>query len=399
MTAEPGPGGPRSLYVHLPFCERRCHYCDFAVQVGGLALQGPYVEALLHELATLARAAPPARGLDTVSLGGGTPSLLPLSLLSQLLEGVQASLGVASGAEVTLEANPSDLSPALARAWRDLGVNRVSLGVQSLDDRTLRWLGRNHDRRAAQLALEALLEAGLANLSCDLIYSVPDQPAEAFEASLERVLAMGVPHLSCYELTVEPKTELWHRVHLGQVRPPSDDAALAQMRLAERTLARAGLRRYEVSNYARPGFESRHNLAYWRGHAWLAAGCGAHGFLDRNSAARLGLGGGRPGTAVRYWNRRSARSYIRQVADLGHGRQGHEELGAADLRLERLACGLRVRSGARLDGPGQRQRARELADLGLLRLHRGRAAPSDRGWELVDAIALELARAAEAGAA
>ncbi len=393
MSAEAVAGPPRSLYLHLPFCARRCPYCDFAILVGGESLREPYVAAVLRELDSLSPAARRGAPLRSLYLGGGTPSLLPPPLLERLLVAVRQRFGLAPGAEVTLEANPEGITPGLVRDWLSLGINRLSLGVQSLDDPTLRWLGRNHDAAAAEAALATARAAGVGNLSCDLIFAVPSRPASSFGASLSRLLCFQPEHVSCYELTVEPGTELGRDVARRRRPAPSEGDFLEQRRLAREMLAQAGLRRYEISNYARPGHESRHNLNYWQGGAYLAAGCGAHGLLDRDSALALGWELAPETVGVRYWNLRAASTYVARVRSEGQGRRGWEPITAAQHRLELLACGLRLGRGTRLGGAAQLARARQLSALGLIRLRGDRAVATERGQEVLDRVTLELAAA------
>lgn len=393
MIAELDQGPARSLYLHIPFCEMRCPYCDFAIQVGGGALQQPYVDAVVTELDWLAQAGSVPGGLETVYLGGGTPSLLEPVLLEKLLLAVQDRLGIAPGAEVTIEANPAGLTKELARSWLGLGINRLSLGVQSLDDRALAWLGRNHDGAGAEAALAAALAAGFQNVSCDLIYAVPGQSAAAFASGLVRLMRHRPQHVSCYALTVEPSTPLARAVAAGRVAGPREEDFLEQHRVAREVLEGCGLRQYEVSNYARPGSESRHNLAYWQGKHYLAAGCGAHGFLSRDGATRLGFSLTPDAVGVRYWNLRSAVTYIKRVVAQGNGRRGHEVLDPDQRQLEQLACGLRLRSGIELSGPGQLAQASRLAQLGLLAISGQQVSATPRGIEVLDRLVLELVTA------
>jgi len=380
----------RNLYLHIPFCDTRCPYCDFAIHIGGDHLHQAYVEAVIRELEFLAAGGRPEDGLDTVYLGGGTPGLLAPSLLEQLLAAVVQRFGIAQGAEITIEANPTGLTEELARTWLDLGINRLSLGVQSLDDRALRWLGRNHDSETAAAALDAAIRAGLENISCDLIYAVPVQPTSVFATGLQRLLGSSPQHVSCYELTVEPATPLARSVAKRLVSAPRERDFLEQHRLAREILEQAGLRQYEVSNYARPGHESRHNLSYWQGRHYLAAGCGAHGFVDLAAAGGLRLPIDVGAVGVRYWNLRSAATYVKQVDALGHGRKGHEAIDCAQAELERLACGLRLRTGVELNVPGQLKQAERLAQLGLLTIAGQRVVATPRGFEVLDRLTLEL---------
>jgi oxygen-independent coproporphyrinogen-3 oxidase len=386
LTAE----SVRSLYLHIPFCESRCPYCDFAIRVGGEELHSAYVEALVRELDWLGSGIRPGVGMDTVYLGGGTPGLLPPALLGRLLEAVDQRLGISRVAEVTIEANPSGLTEGLVRRWTALGINRLSLGVQSLNDRSLRWLGRNHDRADAEAALRAVRRSGLENLSCDLIYAIPGETGREFELGLRELLCYQPQHLSCYELTVEPSTPLARWVASGRVAGTSEQDFLEQHRLAREVLGGAGLPQYEVSNYARPGWQSRHNLVYWRGQHYLAAGCGAHGFLDSASAQRLGLEVA-PGAGVRYWNHRNATTYVGSVAARGNGVRGQEVVSSEQHELERLSCGLRLREGVDLSRSSQLTQAHQLVELGLLTLTGPRAVATPKGEEVLDSLALELA--------
>ena len=385
MTADPGP--PRSLYLHVPFCSRRCPYCDFAIHVGGDHLQERYTQAVLTEIGRL----PSGSGLDTIYFGGGTPSRLQPRLLGRLLESIRSQFAVAPGAEVTIEANPEDMTESLARAWVQLGVNRLSLGVQGLDDGTLAWLGRGHDAARAESAIEAAQRAGFDNLSCDLIYAVPGQDTRVLERGVRRLLAHEPAHVSCYELTVEAGTPLQRQIRSGRRRGPEVEEFLEQRRLLGALLGEAGLEMYEVSNYARPGQQSRHNLAYWNGSAYLAVGPGAHGFLAAREGSALGL---EPrGAALRYWHLRDTATYLRAVEAGGNGWRAHEWLGESDLELERLACGLRLSRGAKLHSRAALDKARELAGMGLLVVGQQTVRATPRGFEVLDRITLELAAA------
>lgn len=398
MTAELDRGAALSLYLHIPFCDKRCPYCDFTIHVGGDQLHRAYVEAVVTELAGMAPAGPGPIGLETVYLGGGTPSLLAPALLERLLTAVQQRFRISPDAEVTIEANPAGLSEELARSWLAVGINRLSLGVQSLDDRALRWLGRNHDSATAEAGIEAAHRAGFQNLSCDLIYAVPEQPTSVFESGLRRLLLHAPQHVSCYALTVEASTPLARAIDRGQVLGPREQDFLEQHRLARELLEGSGLSQYEVSNYARPGCESRHNLTYWQGAHYLAAGCGAHGFVDPDGAAQLGIPIGPESVGVRYWNLRSAVTYVRQVAAIGHGRRGHEALDRDQRRLELLACGLRLRAGIELLEAEQLVEASRLARMGLLTVCGDRVSATPLGIEVLDRLTLELAASHPEGA-
>ncbi len=389
MTAEDCPAPPRSLYVHLPFCRRRCAYCDFAIAVSGPDLQDRYLDALLGELHSVSRSAAAVEPLQTVHLGGGTPSLLGPERLERLIEAVAAGFSLAEGCEVTLEANPEEVTPAVAREWARIGITRASLGIQSLSDPTLRWLGRGHDAELGLSALGWLRESGIPQVSCDLIFAIPGQSTAAFLDGLDRVLRLQPDHLSCYELTLEPGTTTRRLVDSGRYPPVAEAVALEQLRSARARLLAAGLIRYEVSNYSRPGCESRHNLNYWRGGTYLALGAGAHGFLGRPAASALGLPEG-GGVGVRYWHYRDAATYVRVLGQGSSGIRDSEELDDSQLRLERLALGLRLTEGVEVAGAQLLAASRRLAAHGWLEVEGERVRATPEGMEILDRLTLEL---------
>jgi oxygen-independent coproporphyrinogen-3 oxidase len=272
------------LYIHIPFCVRKCGYCDFNSYAGMDSLKAAYSAALVRELAYW-RPAWRDHGLRTVFFGGGTPSELPLDLL----EGVVAAFhdDLLPGAEVTLEANPGTIDEAYLRGLRELGVNRMSIGVQSFDDGELRFLERIHDSTEAVAGYQAARRAGFDNVNLDLIYGLPDQTVAHWQRSLERAIDLAPEHLSLYALTVEPDTALEHNVRRGLVRPLEPDLVADMYELNLELTAAAGYQQYEISNFARPGRECRHNLTYWRTQPYLGAGCGAHGFLGDTRYANV----------------------------------------------------------------------------------------------------------------
>jgi oxygen-independent coproporphyrinogen-3 oxidase len=321
-----GSGEPLGLYIHIPFCEVKCSYCHFAID----PLRPPperqerYLEALLAEAR---RAGGPAA--DTVYLGGGTPSLMALDRLERLLEGLRASFAIAPNAEVTLEANPRDLDRDGYARLALIGVNRLSLGVQALDDSVLREMGRTHCSRDALQAMECARGAGFDNVSVDLILGWPGETAERFERSLDGVIALGPEHVSLYVLEVEGKTALAHRQGLGLVDLPEDDLVVSLYRDAVERLGKEGLPRYEISNFARPGRESRHNGKYWNDAPFLGFGLSAHSYGD----------------GVRRWNTPSFVSYCRGVLEEGTARAGERRLTRREHLGEVLFTGLRRRDG------------------------------------------------------
>lgn len=288
---------PIALYLHIPFCETKCAYCNFNTYARLEGLVPAYVEALAAELAVWGEALghPPAR---TVFFGGGTPSWLPLESFERVVSAARCAFPFQPDAEITAEANPGDVTPEKARAWLALGVNRVSVGVQSFDDGFLRLLTRRHSAAQAAHALRVLRDAGFANLNLDLIYGLPGHSMDVWRATLDRALELRPEHLSFYALTVEEGTPLAQEVRQGRLPKPDPDLAAEQYELAESLLARAGYEHYEISNWALPGKACRHNLVYWRNEPWLGAGPGAHSYLG----------------GTRFWNIKSPAEYVRRLA-------------------------------------------------------------------------------------
>jgi oxygen-independent coproporphyrinogen III oxidase len=271
----PGFAPARSLYIHIPFCFHKCHYCDFYSLVDTRDRQQPFVDRLVRELSALA----PWAGdlsLHTIFVGGGTPSLLRVDLWERLLEELRSrfdlfEMGSGPG-EFTVECNPETVSPELMAVLAAGGVNRVSVGAQSFNPHHLKTLERWHDPANVARALELARAAGIPRRSLDLIFGIPGQSLADWESDLRTALSLSTTHLSCYNLTYEPQTALTARRDRGDFRPADEDLEVDMYQLTLESLRAAGLERYEVSNYARPGDEARHNLAYWRQDQWLAAG-------------------------------------------------------------------------------------------------------------------------------
>ena len=275
---------PSGLYVHLPYCRSRCGYCAFVVSTDESSA-GAYREALAREIALLAEEARGAR-FDSVYLGGGTPSLTPAPDLAALLEDIRRRFDVLASSEITLEANPEDVTPGAARDWVSVGITRVSVGVQSFEDRELAAVGRRHDSARARGALETLVRTGLA-LSADLILGLPEQSTESFRSSLARLCESGVGHVSVYLLEAEKSKTIQEDRQVHPSRYLSDDAqADAWLEMGE-TLARAGFSHYEISNWALPGRESRHNVKYWKRVPTLGLGVSAHEFWNARRRANV----------------------------------------------------------------------------------------------------------------
>ncbi len=269
-----------SLYIHIPFCHKKCHYCDFNSYSGMLGWRARYVEALRREIALVGRAARLAEGTRrrcrTIFFGGGTPSLLSASEVQSILDAAHEAFAVDPDAEITLEANPGTLEYGHLADLRATGVNRLSMGAQSFDAGLLRWMGRIHSPEEIVTAVHQAREAGFDRLNLDFIFALPEQSVAQWQATVERALELQLDHLSLYSLIVEPETPLFDWVEAGQVRPADDDLAADMYEWAEERLARAGFAQYEISNWATPGQESLHNLTYWHNLPYLGVGAGAH---------------------------------------------------------------------------------------------------------------------------
>jgi putative oxygen-independent coproporphyrinogen III oxidase len=363
----------KNLYVHIPFCKHKCGYCDFNAYSGMDRLMPDYIDALERELAR-ARERHPFEQLETVYLGGGTPSLLPAELATRLLQFISANFDVAPSAEITLEANPASTDERKLDAWLAGGVNRLSLGVQGFDGQALAVLERRTDAAQATHAFELAREAGMGNISIDLIYAVPFQSLDSWLETLRRGLALGPDHVSTYCLTFEEGTLLWRRRAEGRLPEVDSDLQWVQLDAACTELERAGFRRYEVSSWARAGFESRHNQAYWRCRPVYGAGAGAHSYATDGATAR------------RWWNVARPREYITACPE---PEADGEDLAARKTAAETLMLGLRTADGMETPAGFDRELA-ELVAGGLVASFDGRIAPTRRGMDLHNQIALSV---------
>ncbi len=274
---------PLSLYLHIPFCRRRCAYCDFNTYTSVGALQGAYARAMCREIEQVAEFAEEAgqlRPLHTIFFGGGTPSLMALADLSAILQTTQRAFGWQPDIEITLEANPDTVDGVYLAGLRALGINRLSFGVQSAVASELQLLERSHDFTTVIRVAKKARQAGFTNFSFDLIYGVPGQTFESWAQSLEAALALDPPHLSLYCLTIEAGTPMQRWLNNGRIQPPDPDLAAEQYDLACARLKTAGFTHYEISNWAKPGLACAHNLTYWRNQEYLGLGAGAHGHAN-----------------------------------------------------------------------------------------------------------------------
>ncbi|NJD11604.1 MAG: radical SAM family heme chaperone HemW [Gemmatimonadetes bacterium] len=372
---------PRHLYLHVPFCVRRCSYCDFAVTVAPHPPGRDWIEAVAAELARVARERelePPWR-LDTVYCGGGTPSLLGAEAMGWLRERLSALVYWEGSAEWTCEANPESFTPAVAAGWAAAGVNRISLGAQTFDGAALRWMGRRHGPAGPAAAGAAARSAGIANVSIDLIFGLPGRLERDWAADLRQAIELTPEHISLYGLTAEAATPLGRRVREGREELAGEAEYAAEYLVAVERLEMAGYVAYEVSNFARPGMESRHNQAYWDGRPYLGLGSGAHSFLPPE----------------RWWNVRDWPDYLARLQSGGEFVAGRERRDAEAAGLERLWLGLRQRAG--LDAgelnAAQSALAAEWQAGGWARRVGSRIRLTPEGWLRLDALAVALASA------
>ena len=368
------------LYLHVPFCVRRCSYCDFSIAVRKRIPAEEYVDAILREWGSADRG-PADRGeaFPTIYFGGGTPSLLPpeaiADLLGVLTRGWQPGVNrPAFGAdvEVTLEANPEDVTPGAARAWHRAGVNRVSLGAQSFDDNVLKWMHRSHDAARIGAAVHALRGAGIENISLDLIFGLPEELHRDWDRDLDMLCSLLPAHCSLYGLTVEPRTPLDRWISRGATRAPDDERYAEEYLTAHRRLTTENYEFYEVSNAARDGFRSKHNSAYWSGRPYIGLGPAAHSF---------------DGT-TRRWNIRAWEAYRRAVEEGRSPVESEETLTAEQRELERVYLALRTIEGLPLTAP-YRPLPSPTA-YGWIEVRDGRLKCTPEGWLRLDSLVSEL---------
>ena len=378
-----------SVYVHFPWCARKCPYCDFASRgVDPTTIpHEAYADAVIAE-AALRRDALAGRTLASVFFGGGTPSLWSGAALGRALAAIRDAFDdEVADLEITAECNPSSLDDAKAEAFAAAGVNRLSLGVQSLRDERLRFLGRLHDRQGALRALRTARRL-VPRVSGDLMFGMPDQTAEDLRDEIAEMLDEGLDHVSAYALTIEPGTQFGTLHQLGKLRVAREDDYAAMFEIAERAFGDAGLAHYEVSNYARPGEEARHNLHYWRGGAYLGLGAAAVGMLDDAEGA------------YRWTNRKDADRYLRAIGEARLELEESERLDAQDRIREALMLGLRTEEGVDLEAlearvgvawttGREKSVARRVASGDVVQVGGRLRVPKDR-WLRLDGIVADL---------
>jgi putative oxygen-independent coproporphyrinogen III oxidase len=277
---------PKSIYIHIPFCKRRCFYCDFAITTGGENLKQQYVDVLCQEIALTVAEIPPSEPLQTIFFGGGTPSLLSVKQLEQILETIAKYFSIAPNADISLEANAGTVSLESLQGYRSLGANRISLGAQAFQQELLDACGRGHSVADIYEAVDAIKNAGFENFSLDLISGLPHQSIADWQDSLQKAIALEPKHLSIYDLTIEEGTAFAKRYQAGDNPLPTESHTVEMYTLAHELLPSAGYEHYEISNYARSGYQSRHNLTYWHNQPFYGMGMGATSYIDRQRIDR-----------------------------------------------------------------------------------------------------------------
>jgi len=369
-----------SLYVHVPFCSSRCGYCDFntytATELGGEVRRDSFHEVLAAEVRFAAEQLGDGRQVSTVFIGGGTPTLLGSAGLNFVLDEIRSSFGLRPGAEVTTEANPDSVDQRMLAELRAGGFTRMSFGMQSAAPAVLQVLERTHTPGASVQAARWAIEAGFEHVNLDLIYGTPGESDDDLRASIDAALSTGIDHLSAYALIVEEGTALSRRINRGELAAPDDDVCADRYEILDERLTAAGLPWYEVSNWARPGGECAHNLAYWRSQDWWGIGPGAHSHLH----------------GERWWNVKHPAAYAARIAQQESPAAGAETLTAEELRVEEVMLGVRLAEGV----PTSLAAKTTVADLvrrGLIEpslAGRGRVQLTLAGRLLADAVVREL---------
>jgi oxygen-independent coproporphyrinogen-3 oxidase len=367
------------LYIHIPFCLTKCHYCNFYSETSQKHLSS-YSKALESEMALYEQR---FRKFDTVYFGGGTPSILKADEIEDILRSIERYFSLSEDSEITIEANPGDLDPDFLRSLRERGVNRLNIGVQSFDDDILDFLGRRHSSREAARAIENTHKEGFTNIGLDLIYGIPGQNMKKWMDTLARAISFKPEHISCYQLTIEASTHLGKRLGNGEISLPDEDLQFDFFIKTSEMLEDEGYIHYEISNFARETrFISRHNSKYWNHTPYLGLGPSAHSFFK----------------STRWWNHSSTGRYLEDIKEGKPPVENTESLDMKSLRMEALFLGLRTAKGINLQDFNNRfdydlmaEKGNMLAKLegsGLIEIADGYVVPTRRGFALADSLAL-----------
>jgi oxygen-independent coproporphyrinogen-3 oxidase len=385
-----------SLYVHIPYCQSKCPYCDFNSYAVAAWPESDYADAVTIELTRrIEDGTWKGQSIKTIFFGGGTPSLFAPRSIATVIEAADRLCGIDRDAEITLEANPGTVDLAKLRGFRAAGVNRISLGAQSFNPAILKFLGRIHSADQTRAAAEMAHRAGFERLNLDLIFAVPGQTLEDLRSDIESAAALGPDHISAYNLTFEPGTAFFGELRRGRIREIGGDEQASMYELVRQELPARGYSMYEISNYAASGHEARHNLAYWRAECYLGIGAGAHSFARLNPLAE---GDGTP-YGRRWWNERNPARYL-AMATAGNCESGAEVIDARTAAGEFVFLNLRLREGFALADFAARfgtgfdavfgAQAAPLIEGGLLLDEGGRIRLSERGLELADSVFAEF---------
>ena len=364
---------PAHLYVHVPFCARRCSYCDFAIAVRKIVPVDEYVGAIEAEL-DLRHGGAGAWPVQTLYLGGGTPSRLGAQGIRRLIAGFTKRIQLDPRAEVTIEANPDDVTPDAAGRWRDAGINRVSLGAQSFDNRSLAWMHRVHDADSIATAFSTLKAAGFDDISLDLIFALPSSLHRDWRNDIVQAIALGPQHVSLYGLTVEAQAPVGRWVARGEVSEAPEESYESEFLLAHDLLASAGLEHYEVSNFAKPDYRARHNSAYWQAVPYVGIGPGAHEFEPPR----------------RRWNVGAYAEWVRRLEMRNDPIEGSEELTDENRVAENVYLGMRTLDGLAIDDD-EAEYVRRWIDAGWATVSPAmQLVLTARGWLRLDSLAADL---------
>ncbi len=354
---------PSSIYIHIPFCLHKCLFCSFAIAIAQTHRADDYLNQLELEAKIYS-----AGSIDSLYIGGGTPSILSQSQLERLFNIVRNRFTLKENCEITLEANPEGLDESKARLIKDLGVNRISLGIQSLDDRYLKFLGRRHSAQEARNVYHLLRKIGFKNINLDLMYAFPSQTADELREDVKAIASLGSEHLSLYTLTIEPNS----RFHVSAIKL-DDEETIAQgyLKVAE-ILGQHGFEQYEISNFSKAGFESQHNKNYWLGGRYIGLGMGAHGFVDNR----------------RYWNKSKLQEYLVEEDRV----EGFEILNEHTLLMEKVLFGLRMNEGieASLIPESNKKMMQEFIDEGYFLKDNNRIKATQKGQLVLDELSVRL---------
>lgn len=386
------------VYVHVPFCLRRCGYCDFntytATDMGAGASRGNYANMVIREM-RLVRDWQREHGIDepaasTVFFGGGTPTVLRAADLVKMLDAIRELWGIADDAEITTEANPDTVNADYVKELADGGFNRISFGMQSAVPSVLKTLDRTHTPANVAAGVEAANAAGMRS-SVDLIYGAPGESLDDWRTSVSTAIDLGVNHISAYALTIAPHTKMGRRIAAGTLPTPDDDDEANKYEIADDLLSAAGLEWYEISNWARPGYESRHNLGYWRNVDWAGLGPGAHSHYNRCLADSSGETGKTTSSplGLRSWDIAHPKLWGQSIIDGKVPWDGSERISHEEHLEETIMLGLRLRGGldlALLGDTVDMTRIRPMENEGLITIHGGRVVPTRTGRLLNDTV-------------